>query len=69
MFWRMIGCSHHRTPIEVREKIAFSPSQVREALTVFSERFPESESVLLSTCNRVELYTATQSLQRFAIEQ
>ncbi len=64
MFWRMIGCSHHRTPIEVREKIAFSPGQVREALTVFSERFPESESVLLSTCNRVELYTATQSLQR-----
>ncbi len=64
MFWRMVGCSHHRTPIEIREKLAFSPEQVRQALGVFAGRFPESESVLLSTCNRVELYTATQSLQR-----
>ncbi len=64
MFWRMIGCSHHRTPIEIREKLAFSPEQVRQALDVFADRFPESESVLLSTCNRVELYTATQSLHR-----
>lgn len=64
MFWRMIGCSHHRTPLEIREKLAFSPEQVRQALAVFSSRFPESESVLLSTCNRVELYTATQSLER-----
>ncbi len=64
MFWRMVGCSHHRTPIEIREKLAFSPEQVRQALAVFAKRFPESESVLLSTCNRVELYTATQSLQR-----
>lgn len=64
MFWRMVGCSHHRTPIEIREKLAFSPEQVRQALEVFANRFPESESVLLSTCNRVELYTATQSLER-----
>ena len=64
MFWRMVGCSHHRTPIEIREKLAFSPEQVRQALEVFATRFPESESVLLSTCNRVELYTATQSLDR-----
>ena len=64
MFWRMVGCSHHRTPIEIREKLAFSPEQVRQALEVFATRFPESESVLLSTCNRVELYTATQSLER-----
>jgi len=64
MFWRMVGCSHHRTPIEIREKLAFSPEQVRQALELFASRFPESESVLLSTCNRVELYTATQSLQR-----
>ena len=64
MFWRMVGCSHHRTPIEIREKLAFSPEQVRQALDVFASRFPESESVLLSTCNRVELYTATQTLAR-----
>ncbi len=64
MFWKMVGCSHHRTPLELREKLAFSPEQVRQALKQFSQKFPESESVLLSTCNRVELYAATQSLSR-----
>lgn len=56
---RMIGCSHHTTPIEVRERIAFSAEQYAPALAAFREAFPESESVLLNTCNRVEWYTAS----------
>ncbi len=64
MYWRMLGCSHHRTPIEIREKLAFSPDQVRRALSLFSQCFPETESVLLSTCNRVELYTAATDVER-----
>jgi glutamyl-tRNA reductase len=56
---RMIGCSHHSTPIEVRERIAFSSEQYMPALSAFREAFPESESVLLNTCNRVEWYTAS----------
>jgi glutamyl-tRNA reductase len=56
---RMIGCSHHTTPIEVRERIAFSSEQYAPALAAFREAFPESESVLLNTCNRVEWYTAS----------
>jgi glutamyl-tRNA reductase len=55
---RMIGCSHHTTPIEVREKIAFSSDQYAPAMTAYRVAFPESESVLLNTCNRVEWYTA-----------
>ncbi len=60
MNWLMVGCSHHRTPLALREKLAFSPSQVSDALVKFSQRFSSTESVLLSTCNRVELYTASQ---------
>lgn len=56
---RMIGCSHHTTPIEVRERIAFSTDQYKPALAAFRDTFPESESVLLNTCNRVEWYTAS----------
>jgi len=55
---RMIGCSHHTTPIEVRERIAFSAEQYSPALAAFRDAFPESESVLLNTCNRVEWYVA-----------
>jgi len=54
------GCSHHTAPIEVREQIAFSPEQTRAALAHLRQSFPGSEAVLLSTCNRVELYLASE---------
>lgn len=56
---QMIGCSHHDTAVEFREKISFSTEQVGQTLQAFRERFPSGELVLLSTCNRVELYATT----------
>ena len=56
---RMLGCSHHDTVLEVREKVAFSPEQVREALERLKLQYPDCELVLLSTCNRVELYVGS----------
>lgn len=64
MHWAMIGWSHHRTPVELRERLAFSKEQVSEALKLFHQRFPDIESVLLSTCNRVELYCAAGDQDR-----
>lgn len=60
MHWSMVGWSHHQTPVEIRERLAFSTTQVAEALRRMRSVFPETESVLLSTCNRVELYCAAQ---------
>ncbi|HAY81447.1 MAG TPA: glutamyl-tRNA reductase, partial [Planctomycetaceae bacterium] len=57
---QIIGCSHHSASVDVRERIAFSPDQTRDALQQFQSRFPGSEAVLLSTCNRVEFYTAAE---------
>jgi glutamyl-tRNA reductase len=57
----MIGCSHHRTSVELRERLAFSAEQCRDALCRFRLQFPQTEAVLLSTCNRVELYTASEA--------
>jgi glutamyl-tRNA reductase len=54
----LLGLNHTSAPLEVREKIAFNSAQQRAALDQFRAAFPESEIVLLSTCNRVELYTA-----------
>ncbi|MFM7845535.1 MAG: glutamyl-tRNA reductase [Planctomycetota bacterium] len=56
----MVGCSHHNTSVEARERLAFSPDQTRQALAQLRETFPDSEAVLLSTCNRVELYVAAE---------
>lgn len=58
MMLQMIGCSHQTAAVEFREKISFSTEQVARVLNAFHERFPRSELVLLSTCNRVELYAA-----------
>ena len=55
----MIGCSHHNANVEVRERLAFTPDQARRAMQQLRENFPDMESVILSTCNRTELYTAS----------
>ena len=55
---QIVGCSHHTAPIELRERLAFSPEQTKTALAQMRTRFPGTESVLISTCNRVEVYTA-----------
>jgi glutamyl-tRNA reductase len=54
----LVGLNHTTAPLEIREKIAFPGDQRRLALRALRERFPEAEAVLLSTCNRVELYVA-----------
>ena len=58
---QVVGCSHHTATVEVREQLAFNPDQARVALSRLRERFPDSEAVLLSTCNRVELYVASEN--------
>ena len=55
-----LGLNHDSAPVEVREKLAFSPSSVPIALSSFAQSFPSSETVILSTCNRVEIYAASQ---------
>ena len=57
---RVLGCSHNAVSISVRERLACSPEQDRSALDAFRLEFPAMDVVLLSTCNRVELYTVTQ---------
>ncbi len=69
-----IGISHHTASLEVREKMWMSVDETREALAELNRRF-FSESFLLSTCNRTELYGITPEvhvddavLRKFLIE-
>lgn len=61
MRFRLVGCTHHRSPVAVRERLAFSASQAAQALAQWHNRFPNTEAILLSTCNRMEFYTASDS--------
>jgi glutamyl-tRNA reductase len=69
MHWSMLGWSHHHTPIELRERLAFSPEQVQQFLGLFQQKYDDIEVAMLSTCNRVELYCATESQQLPTMEQ
>ena len=58
----VVYCTHQTTPLAIRERLAFaSREQLAAAYTTLRQRFPETELVVLSTCNRVELYIARQS--------
>ncbi|HTU91761.1 MAG TPA: glutamyl-tRNA reductase [Gemmataceae bacterium] len=50
-----IGCSYKTTPVEVRERLAFKDEHLSRAHTELCAGF-DCEAVILSTCNRVELY-------------
>ena len=51
-----LGISHNSAAVEVRERVAFAPEQVSEALVDACQAVNVEEVVILSTCNRTELY-------------
>jgi glutamyl-tRNA reductase len=51
------GCSYHGTPVAVRERLAFSEERLPAVLETLTARL-RCEAVVLSTCNRVEVYLA-----------
>jgi glutamyl-tRNA reductase len=53
----VLGCSYRTAPIALRERLAFDDAKIRKALAELYARYG-CESVILSTCNRVELYLA-----------
>jgi glutamyl-tRNA reductase len=55
----VIGLSHRSAPVELRERFAFAESNIPEALKQLRESGLITEGVVLSTCNRVEIYAAT----------
>lgn len=52
----VVGLNHDTAPVEVRERFVFTPAEAREALVGLTSGGVVGEAVLLSTCNRTELY-------------
>jgi glutamyl-tRNA reductase len=55
----VIGLSHHSAPVTVRERFAFAEARIPAVLQLLRDSGIASEAVILSTCNRVELYAVT----------
>jgi glutamyl-tRNA reductase len=52
----LIGCNHLTAPVELRERVAFTPEQALQAATELCQSGVIEEAVVVSTCNRSELY-------------
>lgn len=53
-----VGLNHKTAPVDIRERVTFGPDIIVGALRDLSERPGVDEAVILSTCNRTEVYCA-----------
>ncbi|HKL26183.1 MAG TPA: glutamyl-tRNA reductase, partial [Desulfuromonadales bacterium] len=56
----IVGLSHKTAPVEIRERIAFPPNAMEEPLQKLAALPAIAEGLIVSTCNRVELYAASK---------
>lgn len=62
----LVGLNHRTAPVEMRERVAFSPEQARRAADELRAQGILEESLVLSTCNRSEVYGVPPELARDA---
>ncbi|MFO1434029.1 MAG: glutamyl-tRNA reductase [Candidatus Competibacteraceae bacterium] len=62
-----LGINHKTAPVEVRERLAFAPEKLPDALQALQGCSGIREAVILSTCNRTELYCSLESIDSRAL--
>lgn len=62
-----LGINHKTASVAVRERVAFSPEQLPEALRQLCRMVGSREAAILSTCNRSELYLEMENVQPQAV--
>ena len=58
----VVGLSHKTATVQIREKVAFSPNQIEKPLGELIKLEGIIEGVIVSTCNRVEIYATTRDI-------
>lgn len=58
----VVGLSHKTATVEIREKVAFSPNLIEKPLHTLVSLDDIVEGVIVSTCNRVEIYATTRDI-------
>ena len=61
-----LGLNHHTAPLAIRERVAFQPEHLQQALHGLAHADSVREAAILSTCNRTELYFAAEQPQHAA---
>ena len=58
----VVGINHKTAPVEIRERLTFDPSQLGDAMKVLKDKKSILENVIISTCNRTEIYAVVDQL-------
>lgn len=69
MHFYCLGLNHRTAPLALREKLSLGENEIQTALMRWASDYCPSELVLLSTCNRIELYTASEYLAISQLEE
>ncbi|SFG34322.1 glutamyl-tRNA reductase [Halobacillus alkaliphilus] len=66
-----VGLNYKTAPVEIREKLTFSETHLKEAMQELNARKSVLENVIISTCNRTEIYAVVDQLHtgRYYIKQ
>jgi glutamyl-tRNA reductase len=60
----LVGVSHRTASVDLRERLDFSSRGLEHALRALAERSSTVEAVVISTCNRAEIYIACRDAER-----
>ncbi|MEL0637838.1 glutamyl-tRNA reductase [Marinomonas sp. TI.3.20] len=58
-----VGVNHKTAPVGIRERVAFAPEKMVEALSSLVSNQKANEAVIVSTCNRTELYCSVDNVE------
>ncbi|MEO9654549.1 glutamyl-tRNA reductase [Marinomonas sp.] len=61
-----VGVNHKTAPVAIRERVAFAPEKMINALSSLVADQKANEAVIVSTCNRTELYCSVDNEERVA---
>lgn len=64
MFILVVGLNHRTAPVEIREKLTFTKSQLPKALKSLNDMNFIEGNLIVATCNRTEIYTAVSDVEK-----
>lgn len=58
----VVGVNYKTAPVEIREKLTFNPTDLDKAMIALKDRKSILENIIVSTCNRTEVYAVVDQL-------
>ncbi len=60
----VVGVNYRTVPVEIREKLTFQETELKRAMTTLQSQKSVLENVIVSTCNRTEIYAVVDQFTR-----